>query len=183
MTNMRSDWNFPIDSCGSLEDAADYYHDQHFAIADISYDERSKTFSVEFWRVIYDEAKKKRDFIIFQIITAPVVRTKLTFRNVDEIKILDEQPDDEINTISYESTKKEIRISCCKGTKILLGADRLDGMIADVGEKIPDAHYYMTFLYWIEMELLGYQLQAKHKAERQEWLNHTPPRRLRNDSE
>ncbi|MDH4212174.1 MAG: DUF2948 family protein [candidate division WOR-3 bacterium] len=180
---MQSGWEFHIDSRESLEEAAEYYHDQHFAIADISYDERGKTFSVEFWRVLYKEAKKKRDFLIYQVLSAPVVRTKLIFQNVDEMKILDEQPVDEMITILYESTKREIRIICCNGTRILLRVNRLDGIMADIGEQIPDAHYYVTLLYWIEIGYPWQLLQDMYKDETTDQQNHTPPRRLRNDSE
>lgn len=155
---MRSDWKFIIDSSRTLEEAADYYHDQQFALADIALDKKSKTFSMDCWRVIYEEAVRTRDVVVWQDIAAPIVKTRLIFRDVDEMKIEGEGPDDLIDTIRYSSAKGEIRFDCCKGTKIRLKAKHLDGIITHIGEKIPKAFKYKTFLYWFEVSS-GYRRQ------------------------
>lgn len=140
-----------IDSQGTLEKAADYYHDQHFDLDNVIFDEEKKEFSIEYWRVIFEEAEKSKDYILYQVIVAPIIRTKLIFRHVCDVKIRKKEPDDQMTYIKYDPAKSEIQLECAKSTKILLKARKLDGILKDVGEKVPDHYKYITLLYWIEM--------------------------------
>lgn len=161
---MQTGWKMVIDSQGTLEKAADYYHDQHFDLDNVIFDEEKREFSIEYWRVIFEEAEQTKDYILCQVIVAPIIRTKLIFRHVYDMKIWEKEPDDQMTYIKYNSAKSEIQFECAKSTKILLKVKKLDGILKDVGERVSDQYKYKTLLYWIEISRPVHVSRDCHKS-------------------
>jgi hypothetical protein len=143
-------WQLKINSAETLALVNYYCHDQYFDLDDLVFDKKKKIFSLIVWRVLFEENKCIKDCILFQKLSAPVIKSKLTFRHISELKVQDAEPDDIITDISFSSTKNEISIECGKPTKILLKTKKLQGKLENLSGKVVDAFVYTTYLYWME---------------------------------
>lgn len=160
-------WQLNINSAESLALVNSYCHDQYFDLDDLVFDKKKKAFSLIVWRVLFEEYKCIKDCILFQKLSAPVIKSKLTFKHISELILQDTQPDDIIADISFSLRKNEITIECGKLMKILLKTKKLQGKLENLSGKVSDAFVYSTCLYLLEttgpVDIAGVQKRIDDK--------------------
>ncbi|HEC78072.1 MAG TPA: DUF2948 family protein [candidate division WOR-3 bacterium] len=141
-----------IDSVEKLNCVARYIHDAMFEIDKVIFKEQNKFFGLEVIRVLYEEAVVRKKTFLYKIMSAPKLRSSLSFKCVNKMKLNSTEPTDFINKIKYDSRNQQIKFSCVKGTKICLDVERMEGKFDDI-EKISEGRHKFTVLFWgLEIE-------------------------------